>query len=326
MSPLTDLPAAGDSPHPLDEAGVFDLPIPYMARTRAYYLALGYDNPYRWAHAPGVPAQIPFTPWGGEERAITLITTAAPYEPAKGDQGPDAPHNARAKFYQVYSGATDADHDVRITHVAIDRTHGVRTDPGAWFPLPGLRTLAAAGHIRLAPRFHGVPTQRSQRHTLEVDGPEVLRRCQEDGVGAAVLVPNCPICHQSLALVARILEAAGIATVLMGCARDVVEYCGVPRFLFSDFPLGHSAGKPHDPASQANTLALALALLRTAVAPRTTVQSPERWAADPAWKLDYANPRRLTPAALERLRAEAEAARLTARAIRQADLSTEAAP
>ncbi len=32
----------------------------------------------------------------------------------------------------------------------------------------------------------------------------------------------------------------------MGCAKDIVEYVGVPRFLFSDFPLGNPAGKPHD--------------------------------------------------------------------------------
>ena len=51
-------------------------------------------------------------------------------------------------------------------------------------------------------------------------------------------------------MVARVLEAHGIATVIMGAARDVVEHCGVPRLLFSDLPLGHSAGLPYDVASQ----------------------------------------------------------------------------
>ncbi len=32
-----------------------DLPIRYIDRSRAYYLALGYDNPYRWAHNVDVP-------------------------------------------------------------------------------------------------------------------------------------------------------------------------------------------------------------------------------------------------------------------------------
>ena len=63
---------------------------------------------------------------------------------------------------------------------------------------------------------------------------------REDKVDVAVLVANCPICHQSISLHARYLEAHGIPTVVMGCAKDIVEHCGVPRFLFSDFPLGNA--------------------------------------------------------------------------------------
>ncbi len=75
----------------------------------------------------------------------------------------------------------------------------------------------------------------------------------------------------------------------MGCAKDIVEHCGVPRFLYSDFPLGNSAGKPFDVASQQQTLELALQLLETAIAPRTTVQSLQRWCDDVAWKRDFSN-------------------------------------
>ena len=98
-----------------------------------------------------------------------------------------------------------------------------------------------------------------------------------------------------MSLVARHLEANGIPTVIMGCAKDIVEYCGVPRFLFSDFPLGNSAGHPFDEASQAETLELALRVLETAPAARTTVQSPQRWREDADWKLDYNNLAKLTP-------------------------------
>jgi len=80
-----------------------------------------------------------------------------------------------------------------------------------------------------------------------------------------------------VSLIARHLEAHGIPSVIMGSAKDIVEHCGVPRFVFSDFPLGNSAGKPNDPASQADTLALALQLRECAPGPRTTVQSPQRW-------------------------------------------------
>ena len=98
-----------------------------------------------------------------------------------------------------------------------------------------------------------------------------------------------------MSLAARHLEANGISTVIMGCAKDIVEYCGVPRFLFSDFPLGNSAGRPFDEESQALTLELALRVLESAPAARTTVQSPLRWRDDAAWKLDYNNLAKLTP-------------------------------
>lgn len=299
-------------------------PIPYMARTRAWYLALGYDNPYVWARHDDVP----FFPLGKPlaASAVALVTTAAPYRRDKGDQGPGAPYNAAAKFHAVYSGDSAIDHDLRIAHVAIDRRHTSMADSGTWFPLPRLRALAERGVCRLAPRFHGFPTNRSQRHTQDVDAPQLLARCRADGTDAALLVANCPVCHQSLALAARHLEANGIATVLLGCARDIVEHCGVPRFLFSDFPLGNAAGRPHDPESQNATLRLALDLLAGAERPRTTRQSPLAWPGPADWKLDYANPERLPTDELARLRDEAERARLIARAARETALGAAPIP
>jgi len=120
-----------------------------------------------------------------------------------------------------------------------------------------------------------------------------------------------------VSLVARHLEANGIATVILGSALDIVELCGVPRFLFSDFPLGNPAGRPHDPESQAFTLELALRVLETAPAPRTTVQSPLRWSADPAWKLDFSNIARLSPEEITRRRAEFDRQKEIAKTIRE---------
>jgi D-proline reductase (dithiol) PrdB len=166
-----------------------DAPIPYMQRIRDYYLALGYDTPYRWAHYVAVAFQ-PLTKPLGTYR-VALITTAAPYQPDKGDQGPGALYNAAAKFYTVYSGDSSTDHDLRISHVAIDRAHTTAEDSNTWFPLPQLRRCAAAGRIgEVAPRFHGAPTNRSHRTTLEQDCPELLARCRADGTEAAILVAN----------------------------------------------------------------------------------------------------------------------------------------
>ncbi len=103
----------------------------------------------------------------------------------------------------------------------------------------------------------------------------------------------------------------------MGSAKDIVEHCGVPRFLFSDFPLGNSAGRPDDAESRAFTLELALRLLETAPGPRTTVQSPLRWSADPDWKLDYLNIERLPAAELERRRKEFDTQKTIAKTRRE---------
>ena len=124
------------------------------------------------------------------------------------------------------------------------------------------------------------------------------------------------MCHQTVSLAARHLEANGIPTVIMGCAKDIVEYCGVPRFQFSDFPLGNPAGRPHDPQSQEFTLELALRVLESAPGPRTSVQSPLRWSADPAWKLDFSNIARLAPEEIARRRAEFDQQKEIAKTVR----------
>jgi hypothetical protein len=112
----------------------------------------------------------------------------------------------------------------------------------------------------------------------------------------------------------------------MGCAKDIVEHVGVPRFLFSDFPLGNAAGRPKDSASQASTLELAFRVLETAPAPRTTVQSPQRWSANADWKLDYCNIERLTPEEIAQRRAEFDKAKAEARSVRETSLNAGTAP
>lgn len=296
-------------------AAAHDAPINYMQRAHDYYAALGYGTPYEWAHY----AEVPFQPLQKPlvQCCVAIITTAAPYQPDKGDQGPGAPYNAAAKFYKAYSGDTSKDHDLRISHVAIDRKHTTAEDPGTYFPVPELSRARTRGRIgSVARRFHGLPTNRSHRTTLEIDCAEVVDRCRADGVDAAILVPNCPVCHQSVSLAARMLEADGIATVVMGCAKDIVEYVGVPRLLFSDFPLGNAAGRPHDPGSQAATLELALAVLERAPAARTTVQSPLVWSSSAEWKLDYQNISGMSLEEIARRRTDFDRGKAKARTLR----------
>lgn len=109
-----------------------------------------------------------------------------------------------------------------------------------------------------------------------------------------------------MSLVARFLEDNGIPTVIIGSARDIVEHCGVPRFYFSDFPLGNPCGHPWQPSMQTETVRRALGLLETTAAPRTTVRSPFEWKDDPGWRLRYNH---INPADRERLLAIGDARR-----------------
>jgi hypothetical protein len=105
-------------------------------------------------------------------------------------------------------------------------------------------------------------------------------------------------------LVARHLEANGIPTVIIGSALDVVEHCGVPRFLFTDFPLGNPCGHPWNTGMQEAIVRQAIGLLDSAAGPRTTVKAPFGWKEDdPGWRARYG---RVDPAKRERLLALGE--------------------
>jgi hypothetical protein len=292
-----------------------DQPVRYIERTRNYYLGLGYETPYVWAHyidVPFTPVQKPLN-----QSTLGLVTTAVPFDVSKGPQGPGAPYNAAAKFYDPYICSIDESVDLRIAHVGVDRLNANMEDSNCWFPISAAKRAVAKGRVQsLAQHFYGLPTNRSQRHTLEIDAPLILSKMRADQVDVAVLIPNCPICHQSQSLLARYLEEAGIPTVIMGAAKDIVEYCGVPRLLFSDFPLGNAAALPNNEQSQDSNFELALRLLEGAPGARTTLQSPLTWSVDPAWKLDYSNLDRLSLEEIAQLRDEAEKARITARDIR----------
>jgi len=157
--------------------------ISYIDRTREFYAAQGYERPYRWAHFDEVP--FAHLPRPLSECCVTLVTTASPLEDRQVEDGV-----LRANK-QVWSGSTVEPPDRLFTEdLAWDKQATHTDDVESFLPVGKLRALAQAGRIgRVAPRFHGVPTDYSQRRTIEEDAPEVLRRCREDEVDVALLVP-----------------------------------------------------------------------------------------------------------------------------------------
>jgi len=263
-----------------------DAPVSYMERTRHYYRALGYANDYRWATFEEVPFTLPARPLA--KLRIALITTSSPqdFDGVK----------------RVWSGAVSPPPEKLFTdNVAWDKDSTHTDDRASFLPIEAACELAGQGIFAgLTSRFHGVPTEYSQRKTTDEDAPEILARVRQDGADAAVLCPLCPVCHQTASLVARHLEASGLPTVIIGSALDVVEHCGVPRFYFTDFPLGNPCGHPWRPDMQLEIVRRALVLFETAKAPRTTLKAPFAWHEEgSAWRARYG---RVTPEDLDRLR------------------------
>jgi hypothetical protein len=116
-----------------------------------------------------------------------------------------------------------------------------------------------------------------------------------------------------VSLIARHFEDNGLPTVIVGSARDIVEYCGVARFLFVDFPLGNPCGKPGDSAMQHEILRMALHLFETARQPRTTQTAPFSWSDDESWRARYLEVREEDRPRLRRLGEERRARREAAR-------------
>ena len=253
----------------------------YIDRTREYYAAEGYDNTYRWAHfddAPFAPLPKPLA-----ECTVTLVSTSD--VALKADRGKNEQnHNTLAGNVFSLPSSTPADDLYSMQeHYDANATH--LDDVNSYFPITRLHEAAAAGRIgAVADRVHGVYTSYSQRKTLEVDGPEVLKRCREDGVDVAVLTPICPVCHQTISLVARHLEENGTPTVIIATARDIVEHCVVARLVFVDFPLGNPCGEPFKADMQREIVEMGFAALEGASAPRTTIEAPYAWPHGDAWK------------------------------------------
>ncbi len=76
-------------------------------------------------------------------------------------------------------------------------------------------------------------------------------------------------------VLARTLESAGLATILVTMMPFWAERVGTPRTLAVEFPFGQTLGKPHDVAQQMRVILQALEVLEEAEKPGTIMHSPE---------------------------------------------------
>jgi D-proline reductase (dithiol) PrdB len=91
--------------------------------------------------------------------------------------------------------------------------------------------------------------------------PQLVERVRRYEVQAALLVPASRLCHQSIGLVARALELAGVPTMTLAVVKDVVEWVRPPRVALYDGELGSVSGVPNWPEHQRRILDEALRLI-----------------------------------------------------------------
>ncbi len=129
----------------------------YIDKTRAYYEAEGYGKPYEWAHFD----EIPFTPFPGVARPLSECRVGV---------------------------VTTSDMARRGSEIVPDRYATTLDDVDSYLPLTHLHRFVTEGRIgAVAPRFQMIYSEYSQRKTLSVDAPEILKQMREDRVDVAVL-------------------------------------------------------------------------------------------------------------------------------------------
>lgn len=254
--------------------------VEYIAVTRRRYERLGYE-PYRWARSDTPPPWVPLARPLKEAR-IGVVASAGVYVPGQVAYHYKDDDSIRAIPKTVEVGR------LRFAHVTEHLLADARRDPNCLFPVEALRRLEREGFIgELAdPLWSCMGGIYSQRRVREGLAPKLARELKRQKVDAALLVPFCPICHQSMALVARDLEARGISTVCLASALDIVCSVNPPRSVFLDYPLGHTAGRPGDAAEQYAIVRRALESLETLTVPGTVEPLPFAWSADAQWKRD----------------------------------------
>lgn len=155
----------------------------YIDKTREYYASEGYTTPYAWARFDTIPF-VPFAALGRPLSACRVgVVTSSEMALAGVEEG--EPDLRRL----VYAMPSDIPVErLRSRKTSYDRYATTLDDVDSYLPLTHLHRLAADGVIgSVASRFQVIHSEYSQRKTMTVDAPEVLRQMREDRVDVAVL-------------------------------------------------------------------------------------------------------------------------------------------
>ncbi|MCK6445304.1 MAG: hypothetical protein L6Q99_02835 [Planctomycetes bacterium] len=174
-----------------------------------------------------------------------------------------------------------ADAELALDAPYVDEKY-IPRDPEVAMPRRALDELVASGEVgSAAPRHYSFAQGIVRPYPgLAESAERVARLLREDRVDAVVLLPTCSLCVQTVAVLARELEARGFATIALTNLPELTSRVGVPRALASKFPFGAPAGDPGHRTLHVGMLREALARLDQADAPRTLVETTLRWRRD----------------------------------------------
>ena len=158
--------------------------VSYIDKSREYYAAQGYTQPYQWVYHKEVPFNMFSKPLS--DCTVGVVTTAT--LPAHWQSLPEGESRPQKRPYAEPSYPVpealytkDMEWDKNTTHT---------DDLDTYLPLNRLYELQQSGQIgKVSPRYYGVPTTYSQRQTREYDAPVIFKWCEEDGVDIVILVP-----------------------------------------------------------------------------------------------------------------------------------------
>ena len=164
-----------------------------------------------------------------------------------------------------------------IAHPYLD-VSGVEEDVNVVFPLERLPELVEENLIgEIASQHISLMGYAPNPVDLEPSAMDAVEQLKEDKVDLVVLTPGEVLSHQSMVVIQRAIEAAGIATISIALCRDVVESVGTPRSVHYGFPFGFTLGETNDQAVQLRILKDTLRALEDIDQPGTIVDLPYEW-------------------------------------------------
>jgi D-proline reductase (dithiol) PrdB len=249
-------------------------PIRYVDILNAKYRALGFP-PYEWT----VHDDAPLTPLAKPLAAcsVSLLTTGG--ISCRGVPGFDADARNDLRLDAIPAGHPADGFAINDNYY----DHGdASIDINCQFPVDRLRELADDGTVgAVAPRlWSGFMGRIYKRGAIIETASAFAADLAADAVDLLVVVPACPLDHQTAGLVARTVEQSGIPTVTVSTGRDLTAQVKPPRAVFVNFPMGNAFGRPGDADGQRRILKDALALAESATTPGALVDLPYDWGAE----------------------------------------------